>query len=497
MNLNWHYLLGKYNISDKSVSLDYSKSISDPFEADLTVRHETTHSILSNQTEFGLATQIFTKINHSITNTSKADIEDMAVQLYQAQFFTQEGIATLMQFLMAVDKKGDLFAKKWMLDLLEKNPKYYSYLQKLCFVSNYPQKIQDYFTTKIPFLVMETGIRKQAQDFDIFKNCDSLKNYFIDENNVPDKRLEKILNVLNKDMSLVSKSPFEIAKACGVKYFKHTTKKEVANFMTYITSNTEKPRIYKASEIGGALDAKAVINDVYENMEVANININFSLTDFLVLDDFLFYSNDYEVVLAVQNPHDNNWDLYKDLAKTDPEIILYGFLKNGDKYLTLASKIMAEEVINNSLKNSTFAVKWGSYNPIDNKIIWSDTLKKPNLIIYRSPAYLKKTLEKVLASNPDTNFQHLHAGATENHPIQSLFVKIGEDPPIHIVNHYGNKGIIDNLNIIQSKSSVMKNEFLVENKKHLNNLLSFWMGLFWEVDWVESMIDVDTPHFRR
>ncbi len=36
-------------------------------------------------------------------------------------------------------------------------------------------------------------------------------------------------------------------------------------------------------------------------------------------------------------------------------------------------------------------------------------------------------------------------------------------------------------------------------KKHINDFMSLWNGLFWEVDWTESMLDPDKEklHFRE
>ncbi|OGD94030.1 hypothetical protein A3A48_03960 [Candidatus Curtissbacteria bacterium RIFCSPLOWO2_01_FULL_37_9] len=176
---------------------------------------------------------------------------------------------------------------------------------------------------------------------------------------------------------------------------------------------------------------------------------------------------------------------------------MYGFLENGEKYICVIPKKLAETTMNIDLKEVTLAVKWGGYNPITDKNIWSDSLRSPDLVLYNTPIQLKTTLETVKQALPSIKFKHLHAAAMEDHPFQSLFVKVGNSHPIHAVNHFGNKNILDALDVIRKDSAVMDDVFLLENKKTVNNLMALWMGLFWEVDWVETMIDKETPHFRK
>lgn len=497
MNSHWFHLLkGKYDIAEKSMAIDFAKLMGDPLEAQLTLFHEGTHGVLAAETDFGQATHIFYKLIDFFTHQDSIKVQEMTEQLYLAQVFTQEGFATLMQYIQAKNKAGRERADKWMSELAYKNPQYHSYLHSLVFVSKMGLSYREHFTKKISYLAMETGIRRDAQRMDIFKSPEALKQYFSDEDNIPDKRLEKIIGVLRYKEWLVTKPIPEIAAASGVRYNVPSTKEEVAAYMSYLTSYTEKPHTFTAADIKETPQGNETLQELYEKMMVANINMKFDPSEFLKKADFLHYSDKYEIVLAVLNDNVKHWDFAKNMYGEEPEVILYGFLGNGEKYVTLVAKTTAEKVLSNELKDATLAVKWGGYNAHENKHIWSETLRAPSLVIYNFPSQLKTTLEAVKNAKPALTFNHLHAGAMEDHPFQSLFVKIGEFTPIHAVNHFGNKSIVEALNIVREKSTVMENDFLLANKKHINNLMAFWMGLYWEVDWVETMIDKENPHFR-
>ena len=44
-----------------------------------------------------------------------------------------------------------------------------------------------------------------------------------------------------------------------------------------------------------------------------------------------------------------------------------------------------------------------------------------------------------------------------------------------------NKGIVGILSEIKKVSAVMSNDILKENRKHINNLLSLWNGMHWNI----------------
>ena len=190
MNSHWYHLLkGKYDISEKTVSIDFAKLMGSPLEAELTLFHESTHGILATQTDFGQGTHLYYRLCDFFTHVDREAAENMESQLYFAQRFTQEGLATLMQYLHAKNVAGRASADAWMSALSQRNPEYYSFLQELLFVREFSKTYREYFTQKVSYLAMETGIRRYAQEMDIFKSPQSLQHYLSDDDHIPDKRL--------------------------------------------------------------------------------------------------------------------------------------------------------------------------------------------------------------------------------------------------------------------------------------------------------------------
>jgi len=497
MNSNWfHELKGKYDISEKTIAIDYGKLMGDPMEARLVLVHEGAHALLSHITEMGQATHIFYKLQAYFTHLNAVEVDAMLMSLYGAQKRTQEGLATLMMCLNVRRVSGNAGLTQFLAKLQKTNPEYYGYVKDMIFITKLGLRYREFFTEKVSQLVMETGIRKHAKGQNLFKDPATLNAYLDDENNSPDKRLENLLRTLYFKPWLITKPTQFIAETVGLKFNDTSTKEEVAGFMTYAASLTAQPRTYKAEEIGDAADIKP-LQDVYDNMMVSNINMNVEPSDVVNQTDFLHYADKYKIFLAILNEDIKSSDFIKSITGEEPEVLLYGFLGTGEKYVTALSKLTAEKIINNELKDITFAIKWGGFNAVTQKNIWSETLRPPELIIYNTAVQMKGVMENVLNSNPKTTFTHLYAGAMEDHPLQSLLIKVENNIPIHAVNHYGNKKIIEILDIIRSNSTVMENQYLLDNKESLNNLLSLWMGLHWEVDWVQTMVDADVLYFRK
>lgn len=496
MNSWYHELRGRYDIVEKNIGINFGTLIDDPLQTDLTVLHEGVHSLLAVETEFGQATHIFYKLSEFISKVDDNEVKAMAKLLYNAQYFVQEGFATLMQFNRVKNQYSLAKAEEWASKSV--HPVYFQYLQKLLFSSKFSSRYRDLFTQKITYLAMETGIRKMAKTLNLFGSSESLKAYLLDENNVPDSRLEKLIETIQYKNWLVTKPFEEIARVCGITYYSPSSKEDVASFLTYSTSLTNNPRTFTVNEVGDTPPGSETLKNVYENMLVANLDLKFSFSDILQYQDFLHYADRYEVVLAVLNKEpEKNKEFSFHLYGEVPEVLLYGFLGNGEKYVTATTRKTAETILNENLKDTTLAVKWGGYNPEIHKHIWSDILRPPNLIIYHTPTQMKAMINVVLRAQKNVEFEHLYALAMEGSSLQTLFVKVNGHSPIHAVNHLGNRYISECVSLIKEKSKVMNKEFLLGNKKHINNYMALWMGLFWEVDWVETMLDKEIPHFRK
>jgi len=496
---NWfHTVLGRYNISDKWIGLDYSKLYLDPIQAQLTLAHEMIHSVLTMTTDFGQATTVILKLADNFTHIDQKERDVIGTALAQSQLFTQEGFATFIEVSQLRKMTNRDNALAWAQKNLPQD--YLERFYKLIFAFDLSSRYRDFFTAKISHLAMETGIRRFVQKQNLLENPARLQEYLADENNNPDSRLNKMIQTLQYKPWLVTKPIPEIAKACGVSYFEPTIKEEAADFLTYVTRFTDNPKTFSSSEIGDIPQGSEAFIKAGQNMIVANMNLNLAKTATALFktEDFLFYADKMEIMFV--NPHDENWK-YRNLVKlvsgTEPEISVSGFLKTGEKYLTITSKNKATELLGNQLRHVTMMVKWGGYNVIEDRLIWSDTARVPDVVIYNTTQEMLQRFQELLTVKPDSKFTHLYAGATEDHPLQTLIVIVEGKRPIHIVNTYGNKGITEILHIIENRSKVLSDNELRAHKRHLNNIMSLWMGLHWEIDWIETMLNKKTLIFRK
>jgi len=496
---NWfHTVLGRYNISDKWIGLDYGQLFLDPVKANLTLAHEMTHGVLAMVTDFGQTTNVISKVIDDFTHLDKTQKEEVVVILAHSQLFVQEGFATFME----ISQLGKITNRNNALTWAQKNlpPDYLGRFNKLMFAFDMQQRYRDFFTGKISQLAMETGLRKFLYEQNLLKDPDKLKKYLADENNNPDARLNKMLKTLRYKEWIVTKSIPEIAKACDITYFEPATKEEVAQFLTYVTSYTKTPKIFTANEIGDTPQGKDAFMQAGENMIIANMNLNLAktATPLFNLEDFLFYADKMEIMFI--SPQDENWEhraLVKSISGTEPEIGIAGFFKTGEKYISVTSKEKMIEILANQLKHITLMVKWGGYDLIKKQQIWSEMARLPDVVVYNTTQEMLQSFEMLLNATPATKFVHLHAGAAEGHPLQTLIVVEVGRTPVHIVNTYGNKGIAEILQLLKNQSQIMSETELRSRKRHLNNIMSLWMNLHWDVDWIESMIDKKTLIFRK
>lgn len=498
---NWYdSTKGTYFVDDKWIGIDYGKHLLDPLDAQLTLFHETTHSVLGITTDFGQATQNIYKLKDQFKHLVREEKDAICYPLYKAQDFVQEGFATFMEIarLKTLTNKSnalDWASKKFPDDYLEK-------FNKLAFALDLSPRYRDYFTQKVSKIAMETGFRRDAQKLDLLSDPKKLVNYLSDIRVNPNLRLEKMLDTLRYKNWLVTKPMPEIASACGVDYFEPPTKVEVAQFLTYLTSFTNNPHTFQESDIGDLPTSEVILKEAYDSIIVGNMNFNFGESAIALYkkEDFLFYKNQMELVfisLSEPSPDEGFNNYLRVMTGVNPEVTMGGFVKTGEKYITATSKEIAEDILNTDLKDKTLLVKWGGFNLATNKFIWATKTRHPDLIIYNRVTDLKDTISKYIEANKHSFIKYIHIGAGEDHPLQTLLVMIDDLPSMHIANAYGNKDI--HLFLEQWKGRVTKMELkeLVIHKQHLNNLFACWFNLGWDVDWVETMLDGKILHFRK
>lgn len=490
-------LLGKYDLSERWIGLDYKKLFLDPVLAEITYAHEVTHAVLAMQTDFGQFTNVFFRLQDNFNKIHRIDIDSILELLIKSQVKVQEGFATFMQISILwgrTNKQNALaYADKKLPDTYKK------YLEPLKFGFELSKRYRDFFTAKVSILAMETGIRKAIWEQDLLSDTNKLVGYILNEDNNPNLRLLKICDTLKIKSWLVTKDAPIISKECGVKFYDPATKEELANFLSYITSFTESPQLFTAIQIGETPQGIDAFAEASKNIIVSNLNLKIAETaqTFFKIDDFLKNAKDIELIFI--NPFDKNWEdinLLKLLSGTEPEIAIGGFTKDDRKFLTITSKGKALVVINNDLKDTTLFVKWGGYDFLKNQLIWSNNTRPPDLVVYNNIEQLQIFLGKVVLLE-EIKFKHLHIGAGKDHPFQTLLIKINNLPPLHVVNCLGNKEIGVTLKMIESKTQEIIVDELRNLKKHINNLMCFWMGMPWDIDWVETMINGKDLKFRE
>jgi len=501
MGANYYHqlgVLGGYNVTTKQIILDFKGLVGDEYLPNYTLVHEGVHAILGVETEFGHVTNLLYQVQNELIY-DKGEVNKILSIMYWNQHFVQEGFATLIPFSILKDKIGKEKADKWAefnITNTKKTP-YKTYLHQLYFVTELDLDKRNKFYTRISSLIMETGFRIIVPQKDLLKSANSLKDYLSQDEYNPNKRLEKSIPVIQANPSILELPINEIANKIGIPYLP-ADKQNAAKFMTYLSSKTNHPFEYKEEHVKNIPDGKTTLNETYENMVVANINMDLANTSEVVHPkDFLFMS-DIMKVIFVHKVNKNTTDItfLKSLTTDSPEIAIVGFIPNREEYITYVSKQTAENIVNNKLTNLTLVVRNEDYDQDSFRLNWSDKLRQPDLVLYSFPKQMQSFMQKTLEIYPTIQFKHLHSQFMENNPLQTLLINIVPHKPIHIVNHFGNKGISDILANLKSRSAIMDRSYIETNRETINNLLAFWMGQHWEVDWVSNMFDKTNLFFR-
>jgi len=494
------YTRGQFDIQEGWIGLDYAK-LHDPLQAELTLFHEQTHAGLCATTEFGQATAAVYKESPFFKHCKKEDKPTFPNLMYESQFTVQEGLAVFMQTAHLQNLKGKQVAMKWLSDS-HFPPSYYQAFSVMEFGLELSKRYRDYFTSKVSHLSMLTNIRKDAVKHNLFVDPLALQQYLSEPQNNPTERLKAICESLKYRGWMVTKSEQEIANFAGVTWFDPASQQEVADYLNYLLSLSGKEAVFKPEHINTSPKGAEVFVRSSENMIVANMNLNFTQRAMPAwkIEDFLFSCKDAQAIFIIPYNEVANQELLSFFPiEADVAYGLIGFLSNGEVYMTFVSEKTAERVLSNELANKTLMTKWNFFNQIDGKYLRSSSssMRTPDLLIHNTVGSMEFVFGEMLKVNVKQNFTHLHAGFMENHPFQSLIV-IPEGKPINIVNAFGNAGITKIINIIRQQSKVMEKNQLLSIKEAINNVMSIWMGLYWEIDWVETMAgDKETVIFRK
>src|SRR6266496_2891787 len=96
--MEWsHSTLGKFDISEQWIGLDFRNLFLDPLRAETTLIHEMTHSLIGQTTEMGQAMQNITFFMPKFEHLTPEQKDEIHACLMKGQTFSQEGFATFME----------------------------------------------------------------------------------------------------------------------------------------------------------------------------------------------------------------------------------------------------------------------------------------------------------------------------------------------------------------------------------------------------------------
>lgn len=497
--MKWHqFTAGSYDPASRQSGLDYKNLFLDPVLAETTLYHEATHSILMATSDYGQATNVLFSLQNIITKIPKETYDGILGLIYNSQFIVQEGLATIMELLhLKTLTNRTQVDNHYNFNL---QSAYQKAVEPLLFCLDTSRNYRDKFTAKSGWLSLETGIRRDIVKQDLLSDIDKLQEYLEDWDKNPNKRFELIVNTIRYKPWLSTKDNETILQLSGVVQYPSTTKEEAAAFLEYVFSFTNHPHHFLSSDIGDTPKDDEVIQNAMENTFVANINLDLPNKGKVIfdIDQFMALSGDFEIIFV--SPQQDNEGLTKYLEQMTglrPEVGLLAFSKTGQGYITSLTNKKAVELVNGQLSNCTLLAKDGSYDIAKDKLFWNDNFRSPDLVVYNFPGDMKSVAEKCLQTENEAKFSHIHIGASVGHPFQSLFLKIEGKNPIYIVNTFGNKRITEIIDKIKDKTRIMTTDDLRLSKRNINNLMSLWMGMPWEIDWVETMVDGKDLHYRK
>jgi hypothetical protein len=452
------------------------------------------HGILSTTTDYGQATTVIIRVLPKIKSLDSGKKDEIIRSIMAAQLFVQEGSASLMEILRLAETKGKDEAINWAKQNLP--PDYYERLEKLLFVFKMGKRYREKFTEKIPHIALHAGLRKLMVAEDLFSDPDKLISFLKNPINAPDVRFKKLIDVIEQNNFFVLKSPEELCNIAKINSYSDTTKKDVVNFLNYMSKLYGETHIVLEDEIREGLRGQEAIMKVNDNMLVANMNMNLgNRGEFLwSIADFLHYNDKFEAVIVSQFSED--LDCKKEVEKVvgrKHEVGIMGLIRDGNRYSIGVDYQNACHLINNDLADKTIIVKWGMYEPGLGHIKYMSGSRRPTVVIYNSVANLEPHFDNWLQ---DHKVEYLHLRVSDGHPFQTFIIK-DSDGVFYLVNTFGNKHISEF--IIKYKESLLRSspaKFILD-PKHFNNILSIWMGLSWNIDWFNSMIQQDDVVFRK
>ncbi len=493
--MNWyHARRGQYSIKHRSIAIDWAGLFLHPHHAEATAVHELTHAIIADF-DFGQLTSNFFSWAPQMTHLSEVQRNEMFGVLIDAQDYVQEGMATFMQIQTLAKSVGKANALRWAASNMPKE--YVDRLHTFAFVFGMSQRYRDFFTDKAMRLAMQCGARKSASVNDIYRSPEKLKEFLAIADNNPNERLRRVVEVVRLKPGLLTRSLVDIAEAAEISFYDAPTKIEVAEFLNYGAPLSGIDKKFVESDIGETPNDISGYQHLLEDAVLGNLNFNFTGNAQMIKDqeELDYYSDVIEAVLIMPATADVK-KIFERGNRPSPDIVFAMFRRTGEKYTMALPKSDATIAINGALAGATLFIKTGGFNTASNLMIPSENMRPADVVIQANIKTLEADIGKLLEVNPDASFKVFHAGASPNHVFQTLMLRVGGQHPIHIVNTVGNTEISRLLEKISDKAFPLDADELRAQEKSINNAMSIWMGLPWEINWVKSMIEKDALYHR-
>jgi len=485
----WHEsILGAYSPKDGYINLNYRNLFLDPVKAELTLFHEQTHRFLTKMTDFGQATSVIFQASEALTKLAPHDLERIKKSLFENQVVVQESTATLIEAIHLERIKGREAVLSWVKGSLP--IQYRERLNEVMFVLDLQREEQDRFTGTIPIYALHTIIRKRVVELDLMRDSGRFIGHVTEPDNNPDNRFRKLVSAVRQSSALLGKTPEEICKAAGVSFHQDLSKDVCAEFMTYLAQFTDQPRVYLPADIGDAPEAIEHLLSASDEMIIGGFSLKQSMC-LTAVADLLHYQDVTEAIVVFGLGAGSAWQLeYEKLVGVRPEGVIIAFSKTGEKYHLPLDKVAISTLLSKAFEKKTLIVKWGLYEVGGSCLSGFTGSRRPNVVLYNTVNNLTEKFEGWFKAG--RNVEYLFLGASEDHPFHTLILK-DENGVLHYVNVFGKKLINDFRMAFKDNLVSRPEEDFLSEPMHLNNVLSIWMGLPWEIDWYKSMFSGRKP----
>lgn len=473
--------LGFFDPENNRLGLDYKNLFNDPLRANMTIMHEQVHNALFKITDYGIATTTLYEIYRVCKPEYKDRIKSIIEFMASKQKTVQESTATFieMEFLRRKTSKRNVEEYVESQMPMEYADRY----RRLSFLKNASKKYRDFFTSKIPLIALQNGIRhgEVFQSIDL-SNIDSLNTYICSTIEDPDSRFLKLVNAIEKNIGILKKNQKEIAEFAEVSFYEDSSKQDVLDFLNMLLKYSGSKEVFTIDQINGGKNLLDIVQNSEDYLLIGNLGLNISNTSMTLYkkEDLLHYKDEISAIFInrLDNSLVEGQGILEKYYQTKFEAGMIAFSNHVDKYLYVSSKLGMNALIEDEFSEIPLIVKSDLFFPNANSLNFFESKRLPNAVIYNNSRDLLFSLEK---SNFQENFKYLVFTTSEDHPFQ-VFLFVDENEVVHIMNGFG-RGI--GAVVSKYKDNFVRGEIndFGSYKHTINAVLHIWNGLDPNLDW--------------